>query len=110
MATDTVVDDVRVVKVGWQPCDGGVAVIAIVTTGNMRRVFANRYYTVVAGAAGADNLSVVDRKGRNPGIRCMAIFADYTGKNMVGVLACCIRTVVATRTIACDIDVVKVCR
>ena len=40
----------------------------------------------------------------------MAIFADNTGKNMVGVLAGRIRTVVAARTIACDIDVVKVCR
>ena len=110
VAADTVVDDVRVVEVGWQPRDGGVAVVAIVAAGNMRRMLANRYYTVMAGAAGADDLRMVNRKCRNPGVWCMAIFADNTGKNMVGVLAGCIRTVVAARTIASDIDVVKVCR
>ena len=110
MTADTVVDDIRVVEVGRQPRDSGVAVVTVVTAGNMRRMFADRYHTVMAGAAGADDLSVVNRIRRNPGIRCMAIFADDTGKNMVGVLARCIRTVVAARTIACDIDVVKVCR
>ena len=39
----------------------------------------------------------------------MAIFADDAGENMVGILARCVRAVVAARTIACDVDVVKVC-
>ena len=110
VAAYTVVDDVRVVEVGWQPRDGGVAVVAIVAAGNMRRMLANRYYTVMAGAAGADDLRMVNRKCRNPGVWCMAIFADNTGKNMVGVLAGRVCTVVTARTITCDIDVVKVCR
>ncbi len=52
---------------------------------------------------------MVDRKGRNPGVRRMAIFADGTGENVVGVLARCIRAVVAASTISCDVDMVKVC-
>lgn len=87
-----------------------MAVIAIIAAGDMRWVFANGYHTVMTRAASPNNLSVVDSKCRNPGVRCMAIFADDTGKNMVGVLARCIRTVVTTRAIAGDVDMVKVRR
>ncbi len=110
MTAAAVIDNVCVIEIGRQPRDSRVAVIAVIAAGDMRWVFANGYHTVMARATSPNNLSVVYRKCWNPGIRCMAIFADNTGKNMVDVLARCIRTVVAARTIACDIDVVKVCR
>jgi len=110
VAADTVVDDVRVVEVGWQPRDSSVAVVTIVTAGDMCGMFADCYHTIMAGAAGADDLSVINRICRYPGVRCMAILTDDTGKNMVGVLARRIRTVVATRTISGDIDMVEIRR
>jgi len=109
MAADTVVNDIRVVEICRQPGDGSVAVIAIIAAGDMRRVFADGYHTVMTRAAGPNYLGVVDCKGRNPGVWCMAIFADDAGENMVGILVRCVRAVVAARTIACDVDVVKVC-
>ena len=109
MAADTIVDNVCVVEIRWQPGDSSVAVIAVNTTGDMRWVLANGNHTVMTRATSPNNLSVVDSKGRDPGVWCMAIFADDTGKNMVGILARCVCAVVAARTIACDVDVVKVC-
>jgi len=110
MTADTVVDNVCMIEIRRQPRDSRVAVIAIIAAGDMRWVFANGYHTVMTRATSPNNLSVVNRKCRNPGIRCMAIFADNTGKNMVDILARCIRTVVAARTITCDIYMVKVRR
>ncbi len=109
VAADAVVNNVRVVEICRQPGNSSVAVIAIIAAGDMRWVFANSYHTVMTRATGANNLSVVDIKGRNPGVRRMAIFADNAGENMVGILARCIRAVVATRTISGDVDMVKVC-
>ncbi len=109
VAADTIVNNIGVIEIRWQPGDSSVAVIAIIAAGDMRRVFADGYHTVMTRAAGPNYLGVVDRKGRNPGVWCMAIFADDTGKNMVGILARCVCAVVAARTIACDVDVVKVC-
>ena len=86
-----------------------MAVIAIIAAGDMRRVFADGYHAVMTRAASPNYLGVVDCKGRNPGVWCMAIFADDTGKNMIGILARCIRAVVAASTISCDVDMVKVC-
>ena len=108
MAADAVVDNVRVVKIRGQPRDSSMAVVAIIAAGDMRWMLANGYHTIMTRAASPNNLSVVDSKGRNPGVRCMAIFAYNAGKNMVGILTRCVCAVVATRAISCDVDVVKV--
>ena len=108
MAADTIVDNVCVVEIRWQPGDSSVAVIAVNTTGDMRWVLANGNHTVMTRATSPNNLSVVDSKGRNPGVRRMAVFADNAGENMVGVLPRRVSAVVAARTISCDVDVVKV--
>ena len=108
MAAGTIVDNIGVIEIRWQPGDSSMAVIAIIATGDMRWVFANGYHTVMTRAASSNNLSVVDTKGRNPGVRRMAIFADNAGENMVSVLPRCVSAVVAARTIPCDVDVVKV--
>jgi len=109
MAADTVINNIGVIEIRWQPCDSCMAVIAIIAAGDMCRVFANSYHAIMTRAAGPNNLGVVDSKGRDPGIRCMAIFADDAGENMVGVFPRGVSAVVAARTISCDVDVVKVC-
>ena len=108
VAADAVVNNVRVVEICRQPGNSSVAVVAIIAAGDMRWVFANSYDTVMTRAASANNLSVIDSKGRNPGVRRMAIFADNAGENMVGILARRVRAVVTARTISCDVDVVEV--
>lgn len=87
-----------------------MAVVTVVTAGDVSGVFADRCDAVMTRTASPDNLSVVDRKSRNPRVWCMAIFADNAGKNVVRILARRIGTVVAARAVACDVDVVKVRR
>ena len=85
-----------------------MAVVAVVTAGDVSGVFADRRDPIMARSAGPDNLSVIDGKSRDPCIGRMAIFADSAGKNVVRSLARCVGTVMAACTVACDVDVVKV--
>lgn len=85
-----------------------MAIVTIVATGNVSRMFADCRRAVMAGTASADNLCVVYSVGRYPGIRIMAILANITRLNVRRVLAGGIRTVVAANAIACNIDVIKV--
>lgn len=53
-----------------------MAVVAIIAAGNVGRVFTRRSETVMAGAARAQNLGVIDRRGRCKGDRAVAVLAD----------------------------------
>jgi len=53
VATKTVIHDVDVIKVGGQPRDCRVAVVAVNAARDMRWVFAGRDYSIMAGAAGS---------------------------------------------------------
>ena len=48
VTTAAVIDDIGVIEVCGKPCDGRVAVIAIVAARDMRRMFADRGYAVMA--------------------------------------------------------------
>ncbi len=74
----------------------------------MRRSFAHRDRTVVAGSARPDNLCVVDRKSRNPNVRVMAILTNVARLNMRQILARRLNTVVAAGAVASDSDVIEV--
>ena len=52
VTTKAIVDDIGVIEIRWRPRNGGMAVIAIVSTRDMRWVFSGRGDTVVAGATG----------------------------------------------------------
>ena len=56
-----------------------MAIVASVATGDVRRVFADRRNTVVAGSACADYLGVVDGEDRCEHIGCVAVLA-YVGR------------------------------
>ena len=47
MAAGTIVDNIGMIEIRWQPGDSGMAVIAIVAAGDMRWVFANSYHAVM---------------------------------------------------------------
>jgi len=76
VAAEAVVGDVGMIKEDREPANGAVAVIAVVTTGDVGRVLAGRRRTVMAGTAAADNLRVIDHCWWDPYRRAMAIFAD----------------------------------
>ena len=85
-----------------------MTVVAIIAAGDMRRVLACRNDTVVAGAAGANNLSVVHRVSRYPNIRVVAVFANIRCLNVRQVLAGRLNAIVATRAIAGDAYVIEI--
>ena len=110
VATGAIIRDVGMVKVRRSPGDGRVAVIAIVATRDVRRVLADRRGAVMARAANADDLSMIDSVRRYPCIRRMTVFTNSAGLNMRWRLAGGINAIVAAGTITSDVDVIKVGR
>ena len=76
VAAETIVDDIDVVEIRRSPRDSCVAVIAVVATCDMRRVFAGRSHAVVARATGAEDLRMVNREDGLPDVGAMAVFTD----------------------------------
>ena len=87
-----------------------MAVVAIIAAGDMRRVLARRNNAIVAGAAGSNNLGVVDRESWNPDIGVMAVLANFCSQNVRRVFAGRFDTVVTARAIAGDADVIEIRR
>ena len=108
VAVHTIAHNIGVIEVRWKPGNRCVAVIAVVTAGDMCRVLAGRSRAIVARSTGANHLCVVHRKGGYPGVRCMTVFANLAGLNVRQVLSRGIRAVVATGTIASDVHVIEV--
>ena len=87
-----------------------MTVVTAVAARNMGRVFARRRQAVMAGAAGADNLVVVDSECWHPDIRVMAVFASIGGLNVVRRLASRFDSVVTAEAVPRDVDVIEVRR
>ena len=109
VAADTVAVDIDVVKIRRQPCNCAMAVVAVVTARNMRRVFASCGNAVMAGAATSKHLGVIDHHhGRKH--TCIVTIFTYVGCLRVGrVLADGVRAVMAVAAIARDGCVVEEC-
>jgi len=108
VAVHTIAHNIGVIEVRWKPGNRCVAVIAVVTAGDMCRVLAGRSRAVVTRSTGADHLCVVHRKRGYPRVRCMTVFANLSGLNVRWVLARGISTVVATGTITGDVYVIEI--
>ena len=53
---------------------------------------------------------MVDRKRRYPGIRRVTVFANNAGLNVIRIFSGGVYAVVATSTVARDVDMVEICR
>jgi len=110
VAAEAVVDYICVVKIGWYPCCGRVAIIAVVTAADVRRVLAFCNRAIVTGVAGANNPHVID-----PVCRCkehvvMAVLTHIRRLNVHQALTDRVRAVVATEAVRGDIDVIEIRR
>jgi len=85
-----------------------MAVIAGITAGNMRWMFACRDDTVVAAVASPDDLRVVNSKDWRKDVGVVAVLTNIAGLDMHQVLANGIDTVVAVNTLAGDVQMVEV--
>lgn len=108
MAACAVVHDIRVIKICRCPGDRGVAIVAVVAAGDMRRMLTDRSSAVVARATCAYNLRVVHVVSRHPGIGVVAVLANIASLDMCRILARRVGAIVAARAIAGDVDVIEV--
>ncbi len=95
VAVDAIVRNIDVIEVRRSPRERRMTVIAIVAARDMRGVLSGSDNAVVAGATTAEYLRMVDRKGRHPGRRIMAIFANVGSEDVCRVLARRVGAVVA---------------
>ena len=110
VAAGAVPRDVYMIEVGGNPGDRRVAVVTGVAALDMRRVLARCDRAVVARAAGADDLRVIDNVGRRPDHIVMAVLAEIARIDVSGALARRLYTVMAARAVVDDIGMIEVGR
>ena len=87
-----------------------MTVVAVITTGDVCRVFPFCRHTVVAGDARADDLGVINDVGRCERYIVVAVLTDVSRVDMRGVFACGIGAVVAAYAVVGNVDVIEVRR
>ena len=110
VAIDAISRDVHMIEVRGQPAACRMTVVASIAAGDVVRVFPRCCKAVMAAAAGAHYLDVVDGVDRRKRVGVVAIFADIGRRNMCRVLADGIRAVVAARATVDDVRVIEVRR
>ena len=84
-----------------------MAVIAVITTGDVVSILAGRNRSIVAGATRAENAVVIDRERRRKTTGCMAILTDVGRQDVRGVFASRIAAVVTRNAVSSDIRMIK---
>ena len=110
MATETVIHDICVIECCRYPPDGRMAIVAVISTGDMCRRFPRRNCTVVASRAGTHHLGVVNDINRCEKDVVVAVLTDFRCLDMRGIFADCVGPVVAAEAISRDIDVIEIGR
>jgi len=110
VAVNAVADDIGMIEVGWNPGDGRVAIVAIVTAGDMVNVLSRRHVAVMTGAAGAQHLRVVNQVRRYPQIAIVAVLANVGRLNVSLALASGLNAVVAADAVAENIGMIEIGR
>ena len=108
MAAEAIARNIDVIKVRGEPAGSGMAVIAIVATGDVRGMLAGGRDAVVARAAGANDLCVIYREYWSKNISRMAVLTHIAGLDMRDRFAGCLDTIVAAEAVINDADVVEV--
>lgn len=108
MAIHAVAHNIQVIEIGRHPGNAGVAVITVISAGDMRRMFASGGNTVVTGATATQYLGVVDGNCWLPYHRAVAVLANIRCLNMRRAFAGCICTVMAGHAVARDIGMVEI--
>ena len=110
VTADAVTRYVRMVKVRGQPGYGGVAVVAIIATRNMRRMLAGRGHAIMTRTATAQYLCVVDSNRRYPHCHAVAILTDIGSQHMGWILTRRGDAIVAVTAVSGDVGVIKIGR
>ncbi len=84
-----------------------MTIVAVVAAGNVVGVLTSRDDPVMARAASADHITVIDRECGGKGVCRMTIFTNIGGENVARRLANRISAVVARDAVADDVGVIK---
>ena len=87
-----------------------MAVVTVDAARDMRWVFADRGNAIVTRAAGSQHLRVIYSICRRPYIGVVAVLTDIRCLDVGEIFPCCLDTVVATCTVADNIDMVEIGR
>jgi hypothetical protein len=87
VATDAISGDADMVEIRGQPAGGRVAVVAIIAARDVVLIFAGCRHAIMAGAAGAQHLRMVNRVGRHKRIGIVTVFAHIRCTDMRPTLA-----------------------
>ena len=110
MARHAVVGEFSVIEIGRQPTVGRMAIIAIIATRNVRRVFSAGYRAVMAGRASTNHLRVIHQIGGSEERRIVAVFANIGGRNMIEILTDRLSAIVTAKAVARNVGVIEICR
>jgi len=108
VAAETVARNVHVIEICGQPGDRAVAVVAVIATCYVSRVFASGGNAVMAGAACSQNLCVVDRNNGHEYNCAVAVFTDVRRQRVRWVFAGGVRTVMAVAAVTRDTGVIEI--
>ena len=108
VAVDTISGDVQVIEIRWQPPSRGMAVVTRIPARQMIHVFAGRGNAIMAGAAGSNDLHVIDNVCRRERIGVVAVFANDGGLYVRRVLARRGCSIVTARTVVENIRVIEI--
>ena len=107
VAVDAVARNIYMVEVRRQPAKRRMTVVAGVAAGDVIQVFPGRRETVMAGAAGAHHLRMVDGVHRRKDTSVVAVFTDVGRRNVRQVLADSIGAIVARSASTKNLSVVN---
>jgi len=110
VAADAITHDIQVVKIRGQPAKRAVAVVAGIAAGDMSLVLARCRSAVMAGAAHAYHLGVINGHHRRKDVGCMTVLTHIRGLNMCRAFAGSVYAIVAADTVSRDIRMVEIGR
>ncbi len=108
VAANAVAVYICMIKVRGQPGYGRVAVVAIIATRDMGRMFACRRDAIVTRTAATQYLCMVDSKRWRPHRHTVAVLADIGRQHMSGILTRCGDAIVAVTTASGDVGMIKI--
>ena len=107
MAIHTLADDIVVIEVCGQPCVARMAVVASIATRNMVSRLTFDDDIVVTIRTSTENLRVINSANRRECRRGVAVLTEVCSSYVRDVLARCTNTIVTTRTVCVNPEVIE---
>lgn len=109
VAARTTSRDIDVVEVGRYPASSRMTIVTVIAAVQVRGILARGSDAVMTGAAGPNDLGVIDCECGRENVGRVTVLTDIAGLDVRQMLSGGFSTVVAAKAIAADIHVVEIC-